>query len=63
MQFNFYSQVQMSINNLQLMIYIFIGYTVGHNTQPFNRIITYIFTYVKKLEIQLLRPLRQSLCH
>ena len=53
----------MSINNLQLMIYIFIGYTVGHNTQPFNRITTYIFTYVKKLEIQLLRPLRQSLCH
>lgn len=57
MQFNLYGQVQMSINNLQLMIYIFIGYIVGHHTQPFNRIITHIFIHVENLEIQLLRPL------
>ena len=57
MQFNFHGQVQMPINNLQFMIYIFIGYIVGHHAQPFNRIITHIFTHMEKLEIQLLRPL------
>ena len=47
----------MPINNLQFMIYIFIGYIVGHHAQPLNRIIIHIFTHMEKLEIQLLRPL------